>query len=78
VSLSWWEGLFVGIEVGTNAVPITTCQQGCIRTACLQIVDKLSTACSQLVARFLSSTDLLQVVPTTSYRPVIHQLVNKL
>jgi hypothetical protein len=47
---------------------------GCVHTACSQLVDKLSTACWQLATRLLSSTDLLQVVPTTSYQ----QFVNKL
>ena len=51
---------------------------GCVRTACSQIVVKLSTACSQLATSLLSSTDLLQVVPTTCYRPEIHQFVNRL
>jgi hypothetical protein len=40
------------------------------------VVDKLSTACSQLATRLLSSTDLLQVVPTTCYRPAIQQVVS--
>ena len=49
---------------------------GCVRTACSQLVDKLSTACWQLSTRLLSSTDLLQVVPTTCYRPAIQQFIN--
>jgi hypothetical protein len=41
-------------------------------TALLQLViDKLATS-------MLSSLDLLQVVPTTCYRPAIQQFVNKL
>jgi hypothetical protein len=47
---------------------------GCVHTACSQLVDKLSTACWQLATGLLSSTDLLQVVPTTWYQ----QFVNKL
>jgi hypothetical protein len=44
-----------------------------------QLVDKLLTTCWQLATRLLSSTDLLQVVPTTCcYRPAIQQFVNKL
>jgi hypothetical protein len=44
-----------------------------------QLVAKLSAACWKLFAkRLLSSTDLLQVVPTTCYRPAIQQFVNKL
>jgi hypothetical protein len=46
---------------------------GCVRTACSQLVDKLSTACWQLATRLSNSTDLLQVVPTA-----IQQFVNKL
>ena len=53
----------------SNAVP--TIVNRCVHTACSQLVDKLSMACSQLVTRLLSSTDLLQVVPTTCYRPAI-------
>jgi hypothetical protein len=34
--------------------------------------------CWQLAKRLLSSTDLLQAVPTTCYRPAIQQFVNKL
>jgi hypothetical protein len=52
---------------------------GCVRTACSQLVDKLpTTACWQLAIRLLSSTDLLQVVPTTCYHPAIQRFVNKL
>jgi hypothetical protein len=51
-------------------------QQQCVRTACSQLVDKLST-CYKVVEH-LSCTDLLQVVPTTCYRPAIQQFVNKL
>ena len=51
---------------------------GCVRTACSQLVDKLLTACRQLATRFLSSTDLLQVVPTTCYRPAVQQFLDKL
>jgi hypothetical protein len=50
---------------------------GCVRTACSQLVDKLSTACWQLATRLLSSTDLLQVVPTTCYRPAIQQYIRQ-
>ena len=51
---------------------------GCVRTACSQLVDKLSTTCSQLATRLLNSTDLLQVVATTCYRLVIQEFVKKL
>ena len=44
----------------------------CLFPACWQV------ACWQLATRLLSSTDLLQVVPTTCYRPAIQQFVNKL
>jgi hypothetical protein len=50
----------------------------CVCTACSQLVDKLSTACRQLATKLLSSTDFLQAVPTTCYRPAIQQFVNKL
>jgi hypothetical protein len=39
----------------SNAVPTTT---GCVRTACSQLVDKLSTACWQLASRLLNSTGM--------------------
>jgi hypothetical protein len=61
----------------SNAVP-TTCQQDVFAL----IVPSLLTSCQRLVdnfaTRLLSSTDLLQVIPTTSYRPAIQQLVSKL
>jgi hypothetical protein len=61
----------------SNAVP-TTCQQDVFAL----LVPSLLTSCQWLVdnllTRLLSSTDLLQVVPTTCYRPVIQQFVNKL
>jgi hypothetical protein len=40
-------------------------------TSCQRLVDNLTQG-------WLSSTDLLQVVPTTCYRPAIHQFVNRL
>jgi hypothetical protein len=62
----------------SNAVP-TTCQQDVFAL----LVPSLLTSCQLLVnnllaTRLLSSADLLQVVPTTCYRPAIQQLVNKL
>jgi hypothetical protein len=51
---------------------------GCVRSACSQLVDKLLKACWQLATRLLSSTNLLQVVPITCYRPAIQQFVTKL
>jgi hypothetical protein len=61
----------------SNAVP-TTCQQDVFAL----LVPSLLTSCQWLVdnllTRLLSSTDLLQVVPTTCYRPAIQQFVNKL
>jgi hypothetical protein len=53
---------------------IKTCQQDVFAL----LVPSLSTACWQPATRLLSSTDLLQVVPTTCYRPAIQQFVNKL
>jgi hypothetical protein len=61
-----------------NAQVVTNPQQTCsnaVPTTCQQDV---STACRQLATRLLSSTDLLQVVLTTCYRPAIQQFVNKL
>ena len=47
--------------------------------ACSQLVDKLLQACSRLATSLMNSTALLQVVPTTCYRPASQQLVsNKL
>jgi hypothetical protein len=61
----------------SNAVP-TTCQQNVFAL----LVPSLLTSCQWLVdnllTRLLSSTDLLQVVSTSCYRPVIQQFVNKL
>jgi hypothetical protein len=66
--------------VAINAVP-TTCHQDVfallvpsLLTSCQRFVDNLLQACTRL----LSSTDLLQIVPTTCYRPTIQQFVNKL
>jgi hypothetical protein len=55
----------------------------CLFPACWQVVNSLLTTAvdSQLATRFLTSTGLLQVVPTTCYlcyRPAIQQFVNKL
>jgi hypothetical protein len=66
-----------------NAQVVTNVQQTCgnaVSTTCQEyvfalLVDKLSTACWQLATRLLSSTDLLQVVPTTCYCPAIQQFV---
>jgi hypothetical protein len=57
----------------SNAVP-TTCQQDVFAL----LVPSLLTSCQQLATRLLSSTDLLQAVPKTCYRPTIQQFVNKL
>ena len=72
--------VLVGFDVQqtcSNAVP-TTCQQNVFAP----LVPSLLTSCQWLVdnllTRLLSSTDLLQVVPTTCYRPAIQQFVNKL
>jgi hypothetical protein len=54
---------------------VTNLQQTCsnaVPTTCQQDVFAL------LVPSLLNSTDLLQVVPTTCYRPAIQQFVNKL
>jgi hypothetical protein len=62
----------------SNAVP-TTCQQDVFAL----LVPGLLTSCQRLVdnslqpTRLLSSTDLLQVVPTTCYRPAIQQFINR-
>jgi hypothetical protein len=53
----------------SNYVP-TNCQQDVF----VLLVPSLLTSCQRL----LSSTDLLQVVLTTCYRPAIQQFVNKL
>jgi hypothetical protein len=62
----------------SNAVP-TTCQQDVfallvpsLLTSCQWLVDNLLQGCS------VQQTSVLQVVPTTCYRPAIQQLVNKL
>jgi hypothetical protein len=57
----------------TNAVS-TTCQQDVFAL----LVPKLSTPCLQLATRLLSSTDSLQLVPTTCHRPAIQQLIKLL
>jgi hypothetical protein len=52
---------------------------GCVRTACPSLLTSCQRLnCWQLAIRLLSSADLLQVVPTTCYRPAIQQFVNKL
>ena len=64
----------------SNVVP-TTCQQDVfallvpilLTSVRQRLVDNLLVAAS-----LLSSTDLLQVVSTTCYRPAIQQFVNKL
>jgi hypothetical protein len=68
----------------SNAVP-TTCQQDVfallvpsLLTSCQRLVENLLQSRWQLATRLLSSTDLLQVVQTTCYRPATHQFVNKL
>jgi hypothetical protein len=61
-------------------------QQTCSRLVAMlfqQLVNRMCShclfpACWQLATRLLSSTNLLQVVPTTCYRPAIQQFVNKL
>ena len=69
-----------------NAQVVTNLQQTCsnaVPTACQQdvfailLVPSLLTSC-HLATRLLSSTDLLEVVPTTCYRPAIQQFVNEL
>ena len=48
---------------------------------CYNLLISLLQACCEhilLTSLLLSSTDLLQVVPTTCYRPAIQQFVNKL
>jgi hypothetical protein len=63
-----------------NAQVVTTLQQTCsnvVPTTCQQdvftlLVPSLFTSCQRLV------DNLLQVVPTTCYRPAIQQFVNKL
>jgi hypothetical protein len=55
----------------------------CLFPACWQVVNGLLTTCYKVVelnrlTRLLNSTDLLQVVPTTCYRPAIQHVVNKL
>jgi hypothetical protein len=62
---------------GHQLVP-TTCghlSTGCVRTACSQLVDKLSMTCYKV--EFNGPTDVLQIVPTTCYCPAIQQFVNK-
>jgi hypothetical protein len=56
----------------SNAIP-TSCQQDVFAL----LVPSLLTSSQQLVDN-LSSTDFLQVVPTTCYRPANQQFVNKL
>jgi hypothetical protein len=55
----------------SNAVP-TTCQQDVFALP----VPSLLKSCQQALDRLLSSKDLLQVVPTTGYHPVIQQVVS--
>jgi hypothetical protein len=67
-----------------NAQVVTNLQQTCsnaVPTTCQQDVFTLfvpSLTSCRLVTKLLSSTDLLQVVPTTCYCPAIQQVVNKL
>jgi hypothetical protein len=66
-----------------NAQVVTSRQRTCshvVPTSCQQdvfalLVPSLLTTC---YTRLLRSTDLLQVVPKTCYRPAIQQFVNKL
>ena len=37
---------------------------GCVRTACCSCCDKFQTSCNHLVTRFMTVTDLPQVVQT--------------
>jgi hypothetical protein len=66
------------LQTYSNTVP-TTGQQDVfallvpsLLTSCQRLVDNLLQGCC------MSSTDLLQVVPATCYRPAIQQFVNKL
>ena len=55
----------------SNAVP-TTCHQDVFAL----LIPSLLTSCWQHATRLLSSTDFLQVVPTTCYRSAIQQVVS--
>ena len=82
--------VLVAVYTRKNAQLVTNLQQTCsklvgtsllqdfIRTACSLIVDKLLQACGRLATSLMNSTALLQVIPTTCYRAVSQQLVNKL
>jgi hypothetical protein len=77
-ALSLVESHDIHRQTCSNAVS-TTCQQDVFAL----LVPSLLTSCQRLVlkqlaTRLLNSTDLLQVVPTTRYRPAIQQFVNKL
>ena len=64
----------------SNAVP-TTCQQDVFALLVPSLLTTQVTSCQQLVQtcyKIVDSTNLLQVVPTTCYRPAIQQFVNKL
>jgi hypothetical protein len=80
-----------GTHVIYKAQVVTNLQQTCsnpVPTTCHQdvfalLVPSLLTSRQRLVGNLLqgwllSSTDLLQVVPTTCYNPAIQQFVNKL
>jgi hypothetical protein len=76
--------------VYTRIQLVTNLQQTCttvVSTTCHQLVIRMCSHClflacwevvNSLLYKVIDSTDLLQVVPTTSNRPAIQQLYNKL
>jgi hypothetical protein len=72
-----WDTVII-LYTRKNAQVVTNLQQTCsnaVPTTCQQ--DVFALPVPSLLTRLLSSTDLLQVAPTTCYRPAIQQFVNK-